>query len=135
MPYTNPVKWVLDYANPKERSFNDNTHTPVSSFHSDVFSRAYVLGPPRQLLTSKFLDEAITRFNYEEVVKSWMDNKELFVPTSTNSYLISWFREPFSLLAAMFCHLYGSANYSLFKAQWVPMAHHILLTGDSFNWE
>ena len=74
MPYTNLVKWALDYENHKECSFNDNTHTPIASFHYDVFARAYVNGPPRKLLTSKFLDEAITRFNYEEVVKSWMDN-------------------------------------------------------------
>ena len=92
MPYTDPVKWALDYANPKEHSFNDNTHTPVALFHSDVFSRAYVLGPPRQILTSKFHDEPITRFNYEEVVKSWMNNTELFreqLITSTNAYPIS----------------------------------------------
>ena len=74
MPYTDPVKQAFDYANPKELSFNDNTDTLVASFHFDVFSRAYALVPPRQLLTSKFLDEAITRFNYEEVVKSWMNN-------------------------------------------------------------
>ena len=78
MPYTDPVKWALDYANPNERSFDDNTHTLVASFHSDIFSRAYALAPPRQLLTSKFLDEAITWFNYEEVVKSWMDNTKVF---------------------------------------------------------
>ena len=64
-------------------------------------------------------------------------NTELFreqLITSTNAYPISWFRELFSLLAAMFCRLYGSANCTLFKAKWVTVAHHILLTGDSFNW-
>ena len=74
MPYTDIVKWELDYDNPKECSFNENTHTPVASFHSDIFARDYALGPPRHILTSKFLDEAINRFNYEEVVKSWMNN-------------------------------------------------------------
>ena len=34
----------------------------------------------------------------------------------------------------MFCRLYGSTKCSLFKAKWVLVAHHILLTGDSFNW-
>ena len=33
----------------------------------------------------------------------------------------------------MFCRLYGLPNCSLFKAQWHPMANHILLTGHSFN--
>ena len=47
MPYTGPVKWALDYENPKELSFKNNTHTPIALFHSDVFPRAYALGPPR----------------------------------------------------------------------------------------
>ena len=69
IPYTDPVKLELDHASPKQCSFNDNVNSPIVSFHSDVFSRDYALGPPRQLLTSKFLDEAISLFNYKEVVK------------------------------------------------------------------
>ena len=58
-----------------------------------------------------------------------------YVPKPTNSYLVSWFRDPFSLLATMFCRLYGLSNCSMFKAEWVPRADHILLIGESFNWE
>ena len=85
MPYTDPVKWELDNVNPNEFSFEDHVHTPVASFHLDIFSKAYELGPPRQLLSSKFLDEAISRFNNEKVVKSWMENPTEYVPKPTNS--------------------------------------------------
>ena len=34
----------------------------------------------------------------------------------------------------MFCWLYGEANCTFFKVEWVPTAQHILLTGESFNW-
>ena len=34
----------------------------------------------------------------------------------------------------MFCRLYGLSNCSVFKVEWVLVAHHILLTGESFNW-
>ena len=89
MAYIDLVKWELDHATPKECSFNDNVNSPVASFHSDVFSRAYALGPLRQRLTSKFIDESISCYNYEEVVKYWMDNKELLGSTPTNAYPIS----------------------------------------------
>ena len=102
--------------------------------HSDLFARAYALGPPRQLLTSKFIDESISWYKYEEVVKSWMDNTKLFVSTPTNAYPFSWFREPFSLLVAMFCHWYGSPICTMFQAKWLHVEHHVLITGDSFNW-
>ena len=60
MPYMDPIKWALDNANPNERSFDDHVHTPVASFHPDVFARAYSLKPPQHLLSSKFLDEAMS---------------------------------------------------------------------------
>ena len=56
------------------------------------------------------------------------------IPISLLAYLFSWFREPFLLLAAMFCRLYGLPNCSLFKKKWVPMENHVLLTCDSFYW-
>ena len=55
------------------------------------------------------------------------------IPVSLPTYRVSWFREPFLLLAAMFCRLDGLSIYSSFKIKCVLMANHILLTGDSFN--
>ena len=89
MPYSDPIKWALDHANPNEHSFEYHTHTQVMYFHPNVFLRAYSLGPPQQLLSSKFLDEAMSQFNFEEVVKSWMENPNEYVPKETNSYLVS----------------------------------------------
>ena len=50
-------------------------------------------------------------------------------------YPTSWFREPFSLMDAMFYRLYGEENCTHFKEEWVPAAQHIILTGESFNWD
>ena len=44
----------------------------------------------------------MSQFDFEEVIKSWMDNPAEFIPKEDKAYPISWFREPFSLLAAMF---------------------------------
>ena len=49
-------------------------------------------------------------------------------------YPVEWFKEPYSLLAAMLCRLYGLPNCSLFKEEWAPIAHHIITTGESFLW-
>ena len=81
-----------------------------------------------------FLDEAISCFDYEDVVKSWMENPTMFSSQLGNIYPTSWFREPFSLLTAMFCRLYGEANCTFFKAEWVPTTQHIIVTCESFNW-
>ena len=133
MPYTNAVKWALDHANPEERVFSDHIGVFQASFKLDIFSKAYALGLPKQLLNRKFLDEEISHFNYKVVVKSWMENPTVFISQPGNIYPTSWFREPFSLLASMFCRLYGEANCTFFKEKWVSTARHIILIRESFN--
>ena len=49
-------------------------------------------------------------------------------------YPVEWFKDPSSLHAAMVCRLYGLPNYSFFKEEWAPIAHHIITTGQSFPW-
>ena len=65
MPYTNVVKWILDHAKPEERVFNDDISIYLASFRPEIFAKAYVLSPPKQLINHKFVDEAVSRFNYE----------------------------------------------------------------------
>ena len=114
--------------------FNDIDNVSISLFGPEVFSRAYALPTPKKLLYLKFIKEIHAKFNYEQVVKSWLNDPTLVIPVSLSAYPVSWFREPFSLLEAMFCRLYGLPNCSLFKKKWVPMENHVLLTGDSFYW-
>ena len=78
MPYTDAVKWALDHANPEEWFFNDYISVFVASFRPKNFAKAYGLSAPKQFLSRKFLDEAASCFNYEHVVKSWMENPMLF---------------------------------------------------------
>ena len=89
---------------------------------------------PKKFFSTKFFDEFLSKLNYDQVVKCWMEDPTLVIPVSLSAYPVSWFREPFLLLAVMFCRLYGLPNCSLFKKKWVPMENHVLLTSDSFNW-
>ena len=63
-----------------------------------------------------------------------MDNPATFLPKIDMLYLVSRFREYFSLLAAMLCKLFGLSNSIVFKAEWALIAHHILTTRESFIW-
>ena len=47
---------------------------------------------------------------------------------------VEWFKEPYSLLEAMLCGIYGLPNCSFFKQEWAPIAHHIINIGESFPW-
>ena len=134
MPHTDPIMWALDHIDPKEGIFRDIHIVIIASFHPDIFARAYAFPTPKQLLSSKFVEEGHANLNYEQVVKSWLQDPMLDIPVSLPAYPVSWFREPFSLLCAMICRLYGLTNCSPFQAKWVPLANHILLTGHPFNW-
>ena len=112
--------------------FNDIDNDSIASFGPEVFARAYGLKTPKQFFLAKFFDDFLSKSNYDQVAKCWLEDPTLVIPVSLSAYPVSWFREPFSLLAAMFCRLYGLPNCSLFKKKWTPMENHVLLTGDSF---
>ena len=52
MPYTDPIMWALDHADPKERIFCDIHNVVIASFHPEIFTRAYGFPTPKQLLSS-----------------------------------------------------------------------------------
>ena len=133
IPYTEPVKWALDHVDLNQRIFNDIDNVSIASFDPDVFSRAYALANPKQPFSLKFFNETLTKLNNEQVVKSCLEDPTLVIPVSLSAYLVSWFTEPFSLLATMFFKLFGLPKCSLFIVKWVPTTNHVLLTGDSFN--
>ena len=89
MPYIDPIKWELGHVDPKGNTFHDTDNTLIASFHLELFSRAYALGPPKQLLTSKNFNETLSKSNCEEVVKSWLEDPTLVIPTSLSVYPIS----------------------------------------------
>ena len=87
--------------------FNDIDNVSIASFDPEVFVRAYALETPKKPFLLKFFDESLAKLNNEQVVKSWLEDPILVIPVSLSAYPVSWFREPFSLLEAMFCRLYG----------------------------
>ena len=134
MPYSDSIKWLVHQSNPQYHSFNDKYQTQLASFHPKVFSKAYALTQPQQLLTKEFLEASMTRYDFEAMLNSWMENPATFTPKANNIYLISWSMETFSFLSAMLCRLHGLPNFTYFKVEWAPLAHHVLTTRESFNW-
>ena len=73
LPYNDAVRWIIDHANPKDRSFNNSTGLPLANFCSDIFVKIYALKPFEQLLNDDFIKAAKSRYNFEEMLKSWMN--------------------------------------------------------------
>ena len=55
LPYNDAVKWIVEYANPTDRSFNDIVGSQFATFHPDVFIRAYGLKLVRKPLDTEFV--------------------------------------------------------------------------------
>ena len=73
LPYNNTVRWIIDHANPKDRSFNNSTGLLLANFYSENFVKVYALKPFRQLLNVDFIKAAKSRYNFDEMLKSWMN--------------------------------------------------------------
>ena len=73
IPYNDAIIWIIDYANPKDHYFNNSTRFLLSHFHSETFVKIYALKPFRQLLNVDFLKAAKSRYNFDQMLKSWMN--------------------------------------------------------------
>ena len=113
----------------ESRCLYDSRELEIANFRPEVFTKAYALKPIRQPLTAEFAQTSKIRFNFEEMLKSWMHQPSKFLKRSDELYPVTWFKEPYSLLATMLCRLYGLPNCSVFKVEWAPVAHHVLATG------
>ena len=72
------VKWIMEHANPKDHSFNDSVGSCLDTFCPEVFTRAYALKPAIQPLNAEFFQAFKTKFNFDEMVKYWMNEPSKF---------------------------------------------------------
>ena len=129
LPHNDVVRWIIDHANPKDSSFNNSIGFLLANFRSETFVKNYALKPFRQLLIVDFVKAAKSRYNFDQMLNSWMTELHKFSQRKDELYPIEWFKEPYSLLAAMLCRLYGLTNYSYFKEEWASNAHPVITTG------
>ena len=70
LPYNDVVRWIVDHANVKYRSFNTSTGSQLANFHSKTFVRIYALKPFTQVLDVYFVKASKSRFNFNQMLKS-----------------------------------------------------------------
>ena len=70
LPYTDPIKWIMDNENPKDRCFNGNSWSQLATFRPEVFIKAYGLKPAIQPLNAEFAQSSKNRYNFNEMLKS-----------------------------------------------------------------
>ena len=134
IPYTDIIRWLVELVDPNTQMFRDASKSLMVSFKPKFIAGMYSLGTPQQLLIEEFLKKLIPKFNLDELIKSWMDAPTLYACIPDRKYPIFLFKEPYSLLAAMFFRLYGLPNFSHLMDEWDPIAYHIISTSESFSW-
>ena len=78
LPYNDVVRWIIDHANLKDRSFNNSIGMKLANFRSETFAIIYALKPFLQLLDADFINAAKSRFNFDQMLKSWMAEPRSF---------------------------------------------------------
>ena len=78
LPYNDVVKWIMEHANPRDCSFNDNAGSQLATFRLEVLPTSYALKPIIQPLNKEFSQASKTKFNFEEMSKSWMNEPSKF---------------------------------------------------------
>ena len=72
LPYNDAVRWIIDHTSLKDRSFNTSVGMQLANFHFETFVSIYTLKPFKQLLDADFIKASKSRFNFDQMLKSWM---------------------------------------------------------------
>ena len=94
LPYNDAVRWIIDHANVKDRSFNTSTGSQLTNFHPETFVRIYVLKPYTQLLDVDFVNTTKSKFNFVQMLKSWMTEPRKFSKREDEMNPVERFKEP-----------------------------------------
>ena len=94
LPYNDAVIWIVDHTNVKYHSFNTSIGFELANFCSETFVRIYALKPFIQLLDAEFVKASKSRFNFDQMLKSWMTEPCKFSKRKDELYLVEWFKEP-----------------------------------------
>ena len=70
LPCNDVVRWIIDHANVKDRSFNTSTGSQLANFRLETFIRIYALKPYNQLLDAEFVITPKSKFNFDQMLKS-----------------------------------------------------------------
>ena len=70
LPYNDAVRWIIDHANVKDYSFNTSIGSQLANFCSETFVRIYALKPYTQLLDVDFANNAKSKLNFDQMLKS-----------------------------------------------------------------
>ena len=70
LPYNDDVWWIIDHASVKDHSFNTSIGSQLANFRSETFVRIYALKPYTQLLDAYFVNNAKSKFNFDQMLKS-----------------------------------------------------------------
>ena len=73
LPYNDVVRWIIDHANPKDRSFNNSIGLLLANFCSETFVKIYALKHFKHLFNADFVKDAKSRYNFDEMLKYWMN--------------------------------------------------------------
>ena len=70
LPYNDVVRWIIDHANLKDRSFNTSIGMQLANFCSQTFVIIHALKHFTQFLDAEFIKATKSRFNFDQMLKS-----------------------------------------------------------------
>jgi hypothetical protein len=105
----------------------------------DVFlpteaSAYYKLKDVEVRLMKDFLVAFYEFHNTGQLLASWWREDKKFLNHASGWYNIVNLQEPYIILMAFICHLYGEKGFSKFYEAWMPLTHTISIFGSTFNW-
>jgi hypothetical protein len=90
---------------------------------------------PTVSLDESFLDKfRVDHKDFESLMENWFVDEEWMVKKGEIYIPAHYLKDPYIILNAMICRLYGEETNTHFRMEWFLMAYTIVKTRKAFNW-
>jgi hypothetical protein len=134
LPCIETLEWIIHHTNVEKCLINNVDEDCVGILLPVEVRKYYKLREPEVRLNTDFVVEFYNHHNTGQLLASWWKEDKKFVNRASRWYNTLNLREPYMLLMALICHLYGERDWSNFSEAWMPLAYTVAVSGSIFNW-
>ena len=122
-PCSEVIGWILPHADPTSRIISDIKGEAFSSFHPAHIAAAYKLPPSQVMLTEDWIKGI--NINLLEYAKQMVVLGKQLRQKASIEYECQSLRTPFRIIALLLSRIFGRADQTIYKLNWVPLIYYI----------
>jgi len=128
-PYNDVVKWCFIHLQKDIGLIVNASGVPIASLKMEDIKFQYKILEPIVAIVEMFLDKfRVDHNDFETLMEDWFIDEEWPLNKGERHVLTQYLKDPYRMLNAMICRLYGEETSTHFRMEWFSMAYIVAKT-------